>query len=209
MSFDAAGTIEAPGGFDELVGEECFFRGGRGEGLVELLAERVEVGGVFAVEEEARGAESVGGAIFAGGGFAFGGTRAGGLGGVLTIGGGAFGDGGEFGLVFLPGGGFGVRIEGFQDSGLLEKEMEKPAAPVGRSGLLLIGEYPVVSRNLGGGAGGDIERKGDILMFGASTTCKTPHKTLERGGGDRLKVFFPAKLPAKLQQGALMSDFGE
>jgi hypothetical protein len=83
--------------------------------------------------------------------------------------------------------------------------MEKPAAPVGRSGLLLIGEYPVVSRNLGGGAGGDIERKGDILMFGASTTCKTPHKTLERGGGDRLKVFFPAKL----QQGALMSDFGE
>jgi hypothetical protein len=102
--------------------------------LVELLAERVEVGGVFAVEEEACGAESVGEAIFAGSGFAFGGARAGGLGGVLAIGGGAIGDGGEFGLVFLPGGGFGSWIEGFHDYGLLEK-WKSPRHRLGAAGF--------------------------------------------------------------------------
>ena len=82
-----------------------------------LAAEFVELCGVFAVEDEARGAESVGEAVLAGGGFAFGGTGPGGLAGVFAIGGGAlFGDlAVEQDLELLPGFWLGMSVVGIHE----------------------------------------------------------------------------------------------
>jgi hypothetical protein len=85
--FDAVGPVEAPEGFGELIGEEGFFGGDGGEGGEGLLAEFVEIGLGFAGQDEAGGAEAVGEAVLAGGGFAFGGAGAGGFAGVLAVGG--------------------------------------------------------------------------------------------------------------------------
>jgi len=117
LGFDAAGAVEAPGGFDELVGEQGFFGGDGGEGSVGLAAEFVELCGVFAVEDETGGAESVGEAVLTGGGLAFGGTGPGGLTGVFAIGGGAlFGDlAVEQDLELLPGLRLGMGVVGIHE----------------------------------------------------------------------------------------------
>ena len=117
--FDAAGAVEPPLGFGELVGEHLLFGRAGAIGSDDFGLERVEVGLRFAADKQCGRAEPVSETVLAGARFAFGRTGSGGLHGVALVGhrlgnGLSFGGfGGHFG--FFVGDAFvedGLAVEG-------------------------------------------------------------------------------------------------
>lgn len=109
LFFGVVGALETPENGGELVEEVELDGVGGAEGLAQLLDEDVVGGGAFVLEAWGLGAEAVFEGVLGGDSFAGGGARAGGLFGVLAVGG-EF-SGGDFEAFFW---GAGWARDGFE-----------------------------------------------------------------------------------------------